>query len=203
MTLEEMQSVWSEMTEKIDNQKRLTDKLIMEMTQEKFSSKISAINKYESTGAIICFIAAFFLIKNLYKLDTWYLMSSGVFVLVYLIFIPLLVLRSIVNMKKINIASNTYKKSLLDFTKRRKQFLTMQKTAIFSNIILVILILPVFSKIAKGKDLFIDGGNLWYWYIAGLLLFLIPFSVWGYKSYKRMTASAETMLRDLNTNTTD
>jgi len=199
MTLEEMQNVWSEMTEKLENQKQLTDTLIMEMTQTKFRNKIGTINKYESGGAIICFIAALLLIGNLDKLDTWYLMASGIFVILYLIFIPVLVLRSIINMKQINIVTNTYKQSLLDFAKRRKHFLLMQRIAIFLNIILTILILPVFSKISKGKDLFVDDASIWYWYLPLMIVFLVPFSRWGYRTYKKMTASAEQLLKDIQT----
>jgi len=197
MNLEDMQNVWSEMTKKIEKQEHLTNQLIMEMTQQKFKNKIGIINKYESGGAIICFIAALFIILNLDKLDTWYLMASGIFVVAYLVIIPMLVLRSIINMQQLDIAGNNYRQSLIDFTKRRKHFLLMQRIALFLNIILVMIILPVFSKIAKGKDLFLDGGNIWYWYLPLMLVFLIPFSRWGYKSYKKMTASAEILLEEL------
>jgi len=197
MNLEDMQSVWSEMTKKIEKQEHLTNQLIMEMTQQKFKNKIGIINKYESGGAIICFIAALFIILNLDKLDTWYLMASGIFVVAYLVIIPMLVLRSIINMQQLDIAGNNYRQSLIDFTKRRKHFLLMQRIALFLNIILVMIILPVFSKIAKGKDLFLDGGNIWYWYLPLMLVFLVPFSSWGYKSYKKMTASAEILLKEL------
>ena len=131
MTLEEMQTVWSEMTEKINNQKRLTDKLIMEMTQEKFRNKISQISKYESAGAIVCFIMAILIIVNLNKLDTWYLLASGLFVTAYLIIIPLIVLKYIRDMKTIDLVNNTYKESLIEFTKRRKQFFVLAKACHF------------------------------------------------------------------------
>jgi hypothetical protein len=199
MTLDEMQNVWSEMTEKLENQKQLTDTLIMEMTAQKFRSKIGKISTFESAGAVICFIAAIFLAVNFEKLDTWYLSASGVVVIGYLIFVPFLVLRSIYKMKGINISGNTYKQSLIDFAKRRKHFLLLQRTAIILNFVLLVLILPVSSKIFKDKDLFVDNADLWYWYIPVMLLFLIPFSKWGYTSYKNMTASAEELIRDLQT----
>jgi len=197
MTLDEMQNVWSEMTEKLENQKQLTDTLIMEMTVQKFKNKIGKISSFESGGAVICFIAAILLTINIGKLDTWYLLASGIIVIGYLIIIPFIVLRSIQNMKRINISENTNRQSLIDFTKRRKYFLLLQKIAIVLNFVLMVLILPVFSKIANDKDLFVNNANLWYWYVPVMLLFLIPFSRWGYKSYKNMTASAEHLLKDL------
>lgn len=200
MNLEDMQNVWSEMTMKIEKQEHLTNQLIMEMTQQKFKNKIGAINKYESGGAIICFIAALFVIINIDKLDTWYLLASGIFIVGYLIIIPFLVLRSIMKMKQIDIAGNNYRQSLIDFVRRKKHFMLLQKTAVFTNVLLIIFILPVLSKIVNNKDLFLESGNIWFWYILGMLLFLIPFSIWGYKSYKKITSSAKNLLEELEAN---
>ena len=197
MTLEEIQAIWSEMTEKIDAQKRLTDKLIIDMTQEKFKSKISKIARYESLGAVICFVAAIAIVLNLEKLDTWYLLASGIVVLLYLIMIPLIVLKYIGQMQSINLVKNTYRQSLLQFTKKRKRFLFWQRTALFSNFFLMVLMLPVSSKLFKGNDLFVTQSSIWFWYVIAMLVFLIPFSFWGYRKYKRMTAAAENLLNDL------
>ncbi len=197
MTIEEMQSVWSEMTKKLETQEHLTNKLIMDMTKEKFKNKISRIARYESAGAIICFIMAVLIILNINKLDTWYFLTSGLIISAYLIIIPLIVLKYIKNMKTIDLVNNTYKESLVEFARRRKQFLFWQRLVIVSNFFLMIFILPVSSKLLKGKDLFTEGGNVWLYYIFVMLVFLIPFSIWGYRSYKRMTASAEILLHDL------
>lgn len=200
MTLEEMQTVWSEMTQKIEKQERLTDTLIMEMTQQKINTKIGSINRYESGGAIICYIAAFILVLHLGKLDTWYLQVSGIIVLAYLLVIPTMVLWSVKQMKLIDLAKNSLKQSFVDFSKRRNNFLLLQRIGIGMNFVLMVLILPVFGKIVNDKDLFIDDSNRWFWYILIMVLFLVPFSIWGYRSYKRMTLSVETLLKDLEQN---
>jgi len=197
MNIEEMQTVWLEMSEKLDNQKLLTNKLIIDMTQVKFKRKISIISRYESWGAVVCFFGALLIILNIQKLDTWYLLGSGIFVLAYLIILPLIVLKYINQMKSIDLANNTYKQSLLVFTKRRKQFLTAQRVGIIANFFLMVLILPVSAKLFNGKDLFMSPGPEWLWFIGIMMLFLVPFSVWGYRKYERMTASAENMLSDL------
>ncbi|QCW98729.1 hypothetical protein FGM00_00795 [Aggregatimonas sangjinii] len=197
MTLEEMQHVWSEMTEKIDEQKRLTDTLIINMKQEKFRNKISRIARYESLGAVICFLAALAIIVNIGKLDTWYLLASGIVVIAYLVLIPWIVLKKIAQMKRIDMVENNYRQSLIEFTKKRKQFLFWQRTAIFLNFFLLVLILPVSSKLLKGKDLFVEQSSVWGWYILVMLVLVIPFSFWGYRKYSRMTGAAEKLLRDL------
>ena len=197
MTLEEMQHVWSEMTEKIAEQERLTDLLIINMTEEKIKNKISSIARYETLGAIVCFIGALCILLNIERLDTWYLLTSGIVVLAYLIFIPLMVLKQIGQMKSIDLLKNSYKQSLIEFAKKRKRFLFWQRIALFSNSVPIVLILPVSSKMFKGNDLFLEQGALWLWYVIAMLVILIPFSYWGYRKYSRMTASAENLLKDL------
>jgi len=198
MNIEEMQTIWSEMTEKLENQERLTNTLIMDMTKEKFRKKISRISRYESVGAILCFVMALYVVLSINKLDTWYLLTSGIVVSAYLVIFPLLILRYVQRMKTIDLVSNTYTESLVEFAKRRKQFLLMQRIGLGLNFFLMLLILPVSAKVLGGKNLFIESNsNVWIFYIAGMLMLIIPVSLWGYRSYKRMTASAEILLQDL------
>lgn len=197
MELEEMQAIWSQMSDQIENQKKLTNKLIMEMTQERFKNKIGIISKYEGIGAVICFAAAILILFQLSKLDTWYLLISGIFTIAYLIFLPIYILRSINTMKRINIISNTYKETLIEYAKNRKQFLFSQRLGIYLNFILMIVSLPVIIKLFKDEDVFVTNVEVLYWYIPIMTLFLIFFSKWGYGKYKRLTASATKILEEL------
>lgn len=197
MELEEMQALWDEMSEKVDKQKVLTDKVIIKMTQERYRNKISKISKYESIGAIICFMAAIGILINLSKLDTWYLLVSGLFTTAYLILIPVLVLRSIFRLKSVDILTNNLKQTIIDFTKRRKHFLFMQQVGIYLNFLLMFVSLPVIVKLMDGKDLFASETDVWYWYIPIMAVFLILFSRWGYGHYNRMSESAGNILKEL------
>jgi len=53
MNLEEMQQTWAVLSSKLDKQQKLTDTLIMQMTQQRYQSKIGIISKYESIGYIL------------------------------------------------------------------------------------------------------------------------------------------------------
>ena len=56
MELKEMQTIWSQMSDQLENKKILTNKLIMEMTRERYKNKIGIISKYEGIGAAVCFV---------------------------------------------------------------------------------------------------------------------------------------------------
>lgn len=197
MELEEMQATWSQMSDQLENQKKLTNTLIMEMTKERYKNKIGILSKYEGIGAVICFIAAMLLISRFSKLDTWYLLASGIFTVCYLIVLPVVVLRSINSMKNIDLTNNTYKETLIAYAKKKRQFLLTQKAGIYLNFILLAVSFPVVVKVFKGKDIFITNIDLLYWYIPIMAVFLILFSIWVYGKYKKVMASASHILEEL------
>lgn len=197
MELEEMQATWSQLSDQLEHQKKLTNKLIMEMTRERYKNKIGTLSMYEGIGAIICFAAAFLLLFQFQKLDTWYLLVSGVFTAAYLVVLPVIVLRSINAMKRIDMINNTYKETLIDYVKKQKRFLLTQRIGIYLNFILLAVSLPVLVKVFKDKDVFMTNTDLLYWYIPVMTIFLVLFSRWGYGKYKNVTASASNILKDL------
>lgn len=203
MELEEMQKVWSQLGDQIEDQKKLTNKIIMEMTQERYKSKIGILSKYEGIGAVICFTAAIVLLLQFQRLDTWYLLASGIFTVAYLIIVPAMVLRSINSMKRINVINSTYKETLIAYTKKKRQFLLIQKVSIYLNFLLLAFSLPVVVKVFRGKDIFITNIELLYWYIPIMVVFLILFSIWVYVKYKNVTISASRILEELENPSSD
>ncbi len=198
MQLEEMKNLWDEMSLKIDSQQKLTNKLIMEMIQQKFSHRFKTLSLYETLGAVICFLAGTFILLNLDKMDTWYLMLCGILSLIILIILPILSLRAIYGLKKLNLSKNSYKETLIEFSKRKNNMMLIQQISVGISIVLMWLVAPVFSKIVNGKDFFMQEHS------TGLLLFyaattigMIFFARWGYGCYKRITASAENDLKEL------
>jgi len=196
MELEEMKHQWDEMSEEIKKQKILTNKLIVDMTQEKFTNRLRKISVPESLASVICFLIALYVVLNFYKLDTWYLQLSGIFAVVFCVVLPILSLKSIYGMQKIIISTSNYKETIENFVKRKKQFVLVQKWSFYLSFVLVVVSLPVASKLMKGKDLFLES-TVWLWYLPIGFLFLYFFSKWIFKHYKKTTKSAEELLKEL------
>ena len=195
MNIEELQSTWQEMSLELEKQKKLTHEMIMQMTQIRYKNQLQKIAKYEGFGAIVCFAAALIILMNFGKLDTWYLQICGLFTLSFLLVLPVLVLRSIRNMKQIDIARGTYAENLIAFYKALDRFLFIQRMGIGLGFILIITTLPVAGKIMNDRDLFANS-EAWIWYLPVMTIFLFFFARWGYRSYKSMTITAEAILRE-------
>ena len=198
MELDEMKVLWNEMSIEVEKQKSLTSKLIIEMTEQKFNNKLRKISIPESIGSVLCFLMALFVLVNFNKLDTWYLFMSGVFTVAYLVLIPLLVLKSISDMKGINISENNYKQTIQDFAKSKKRFFLLQQLSQLLGVILIVTSMLLSAKILNDKDLFIVGGKALIWAVPLLVVFLYFFSRWGIKCYRNATLQAEDLLRELD-----
>lgn len=197
MDLEEIQAVWSEMSDQLEQQKKLTDKIILDMTQERFTKKFRTISKVETIGAVICFISALYMLFNFYKLDTLPLQACGAFSIAFLIGLPIITLRSLKNIQNINLGETNIKDTLISYNKAKNKVLAIQRLGIFLCFIFMMTCLPVFSKLMKGKDIF-QQSSFPIWYLVIMGTFLTVFAWWGYGCYKRITQSAEGILKELD-----
>ena len=196
MNVEDIQAVWSEMSKELEKQKKLTHEIIMQMTQQRYRNQLQKIANYEGLGAVLCFIIGIGMLANLNKLDTWYELICGIFTVLFLLVYPFLSLGTIRAMKRINIYEGKYADTLKAFLKARNNFLLVQRIGIGLGFLLMITILPVATRIIKGKDIFQETGA-WVWYLPIMIVFMIAFSRWGYGHYKRITKSAGNILSEL------
>lgn len=198
MDFEQIQQVWSKMDNELQKQKKMTDKIILDMTQERYTGKFQKIRIIESLGAMICIIAGIVLMFSFNRLDTWYLQLLGAITILYLFILPITVLRSLYQIQKVKIESNNFKQTLSMFYNAKNRLLIIQKIGIFSNFIIVLIFTPVLFKIMDGDDIFTKGLEGWYWVFPLAFVVMALISYWGYKCYLRITNSAENILNDLD-----
>lgn len=197
MNIEDMQNVWEKMGKDLEHQKNLTNTLILKMTQERYTHKFSKLATYETLGAFVCFIAAIVILLNFSKLDTWYLVLCGVLLIAYFITLPAFVLKSLYAIKAIRIDVDSYAITLKKYVKAKNNLLLVQQLGIYLNFAALLLVIPVFSKLFKNKDIFTTTNVIWYWLLPVLIIVMILISKWGYNCYKKITSSAETLLKEL------
>lgn len=198
MELEELQVTWSELSDQLEKQKKLTKVIIMQMTQDRYSRKFQTILKFETFGTVVCFVMALALLVNFNKLDNWYSLISGVFTLSFLILLPILVLRSLNRLKNLNIRDKNYKETLIEFVGEKKRILKIQKVAAYLCLPLMFTALVVSAKIFSNKN-FITMEKSLSLYLILVVTFIVAafFARWGYNYYKKITSSAENILKEI------
>ena len=195
MEFEEMKSLWEEMSGKIEQQKKIIDSVIIKMTKSDYKNKIMKIFIPELIGALVCFVAAIYILFSFQKLDRWYLNVCSVVSIVILILLPVLSFNAIHKIRSVNILDNNYKQSLLEYSKGKRQFVFIQKLSFYLGAVLLLAVLPVMGQLIAGKDLFIET-RLWLWYAIGYPFFY-GFSKWVFRKYAKTTVEAEEILKEL------
>ncbi|HMB62020.1 MAG TPA: hypothetical protein VKN36_03035 [Eudoraea sp.] len=198
MDLEEIKAIWSDMSDQLEQQKKLTNEIIIKMTQERYSNKFQKITIFESMGAVVCFIAAFYIIINFDKLDTWYLVVCGVITLVFMLVLPILVLRSLHQIRNLNITESSYRDTVVNYERIRRNLLMQQQFGIYGSFVIFFTTLAIFSRISSGEDIFQDYQDTGVYIFGAIVCVLLYFFArWGYGCYKSITSSAESIIKEL------
>ncbi|SFR85961.1 hypothetical protein [Maribacter stanieri] len=198
MEIEELQSAWVQMSQELDHQKKLTNEIILDMTKQKYQNKFNILTKYETVGAFVCFIVAFFVLLNFGKLDTWYLKICGILTLSFLIVLPVLVLSTLKKIKNIDITKGSYKENLKVYLRTKNRLLKLQQVGMAIGFVGLLFIVPVTSKIISNKNVFLTNLKVEQYVIfATTLVALAFFCKWAYKGYLKITQSAQDLIKDL------
>ncbi|WP_196886029.1 hypothetical protein [Aureivirga sp. CE67] len=196
MDLDKMKDNWEKLSNEIEKQKSITDKLVLDMTKEKYNKKMNGILIPELIGGIICFSVAAYGILNFDKLDTWYLQLCGVLFLVSLIIFPIIVLRSIFNLKKISSGNLTSRETLENFIEKKKNVIFVQKITAVSNAFLLFTTLPVCAKILNDKNIFLKPTKLLL-FVGIMGVFLFFFTRFAINALKKKTKNMQELLESL------
>jgi len=199
MEIEEMQAIWSQMSDKIDKQKMLTNKMIMMMTKEQYRNKLNKIAYPEKIGAVVGLSMVLIILLNIDKLDNWYTLLCGALTILVIIAIIVLSMKSIYKIGTIDVASANYKETVLAFARQKKNFQKSMKLGYYLCFVLMLTILPVTTKIIKGKDLFEEGSSIWplavFLPVTGIALILVSKKIFKY--YNKNINAAELLIQDI------
>ncbi len=195
MEFEEMKFLWEEMSVKMEQQKKLTDSLIIKMTKSDYKNKLMKIFIPEMIGSLICFANAIYILCSFQKLDKWYLVICGIISVLILLLLPVLSFNAIHKIRSVNILDNNYKQSLLEYSKGKRQFVFVQKLSFYLGAVLLLTGLPVMGRLIAGKDLFIES-SLWLWYAIGYPFYYV-ISKWVFRKYVKLTEDAKDILKEL------
>jgi p-aminobenzoyl-glutamate transporter AbgT len=127
-----------------------------------------------------------------------YLKLSGVFTLAFLTILPTLVLRALHRIKNLDILKKSYRENLIRYTKEKKRLLKLQQIAIVVSFISLLFSPALALKLLRDKTLILSELKPEQLIAIVVVVLLMVFvSRWGYGGYKKVTNSAEALLKDL------
>ncbi len=195
MEIKELKEIWNDMNEPILQQQKLNSNIIMEMTKQRYHQRIQSISDKEKIGAVLCFIIVGFLVYILKDQDTWYLMTCTITCIIFYLILPILSLKTLTDLNRLNFNEFDVKSMLIEFRKRKQRFLRVQQLGILLGLFILFIFLPPVIKSVDNKDIFIER-DIWIWYVPISIIALSIFARWGYLYYKRMVESAQDILEE-------
>lgn len=156
MELEEIKSVWKEMSQDIERQKNLTNDLIIEMAHRKSSSRIKTIMYAESVGALVSVFGAVYLIINFGSFDYSGSIFAALGLILVLILSCVLGVRIVMQARDINISTLSYLQVLNNFNKLKATLRVYKRLSQVLYVLMPFLILPVFTDLVFDKNIFDD-----------------------------------------------
>jgi hypothetical protein len=196
MDLDKMKEIWSEMSDQLEKQKKLTNQIILKMTQERSNNRLNKLINFEIIGSIISVGLIVLVIANFDKLGNGLMLTAGIVSIIIFVMSTLTSLNFIKKAKKIDVVKNSYKQTLIDFATCYKTYQIHMKLSTILGIVMVFVFLPVVAKILSNKDILSDLEEFWESLIACSIILPV---VWYiiYKFYSRNMEEVNRLLKDL------
>jgi hypothetical protein len=177
MEIEELQATWSQMSEELEKQKKLTNEIIIKMTHQNYKDKLNKIAIPEKISAVFTYVAAAILLFRFYELDTLPLQICGGITLAILIVLPYFSLKYLNDMRNLDVSQLSYKQSIVKHEKSKQRYQRFLKFTVYAGFALMLIIIPVASKIFNGDNIFTEPqGNFWYWFLPLGMVFYYLFT---------------------------
>jgi hypothetical protein len=197
MELDDLKNSWNEVNDDGSTQQNLTNKMIDQVTQNKYASNIKKLVYPELIGIMVCLLGATYIVLHFKYLNTNFLMSLGLLTIILLLAICLISLVSLQHLYKKPDLKKSYVETLKEFAVHELQFHNLQKLNVTLCYLLLVGVVVLLSKIVNGIDL---STNKYYWTFSFTVgyIFLMFYSRWVARHYEKTLRSAKELLSDLS-----
>ncbi|MFC5624721.1 hypothetical protein [Algoriphagus winogradskyi] len=197
MELDEMKSLWADLSLQVEKQDKIQKELLMEITKQKFRSKLNSVRIPEIIGSLVCVGYAMYFLSRFGEFELWYNQIFALVCIFLMIALPTASLTAIKGMRDLKIDTETPAGIMDKFVKSKVRFWKVQRYGMIFGVILMIAILPPLVEL-NGADEIIQKPWFWGLYVPGGLIFMFLFTRFVYKKYKGTISASEKMLRDID-----
>lgn len=197
MELEEMKSLWADLSLQVEKQDKIQKKLLLQITKQKFRNKMNNIRIPELLGSLVCVGYAMYFLGRFGDFELWYNQVFALITIFIMIALPTASLSAIKGMRNLHIDTETPATILDKFTKSKVRFWKVQRYGMIFGAILLITIIPPLTEL-NGSIEKIQNPLFWMIYIPAGLVFMYFLTRFVYKKYRRTIAASEKMIRDID-----
>jgi len=196
MELDDLKNTWNKANSQVQKQHTVNPEMLEKISDQKLRSKMKKIIIPEIGGSIVCLAAAAFIGLSFGKLDTVLLQGAGILSILLLLLLPIISFLSTWKLGKTGNVSKPYAETLKAFAMQKIRFIRLQKLNVALSYLLLVTIIVLLSKLVSGKDL---SDNKYFWLFSFTIgyVFLLFYSKWVEKYYRKTLRQAEELLSEL------
>jgi hypothetical protein len=196
MELDDLKNSWDAASKPTNQKEILNAKMIEQMTQIKYKSRLRKIINHETLGTLFAFGGVAYIIVNFNKLTTPFFQGIGIVTALILIVLPIISLVLLNQLNSVGDLSRTYAETLRTFALQKLRFIRFQQLSVVIASMLMVFVILLMPKFTGGPSL---NEKKYFWAITISIgyIFLSFFSRWVIKYYSRTLTQAEELLKEL------
>ncbi len=197
MDLDQMKEVWEDFSSQLDEHKRVTEMLVLEMIAKKSASRFNRMVYAEGLGIILSGFMCIYIVLQFDQLEYLPNQLSAIGTLLIMMLSIFFGYRIIAAIRRIDIMRDTYGTTAEKYKRFKKLLGTYKRVSIGVYVVLPLIMLPVVTKLLGGKDLFNDVASYGYAYLASIVVLPI---VWYiiYRFYRNNVRKVNTYMQKLD-----
>ncbi|WP_268036328.1 hypothetical protein [Algoriphagus sp. PAP.12] len=196
MELEEMKSIWGDLSGKVENQEKIKKEELMKMTRKKYQNSLGKIYLPEILGSVISFIYAAYFITQFERLQLPVNQVFVVFNTAIMIILPTISLITLYKLNKLDIVGESPMELLQKFKKNSVFFRNFQKVTLILSGMFAITILPPLAELLGRVDM-ISNTKFWIVYVPIGLICVYIFGSWAFRKYDKALQKAQDLLEGI------
>lgn len=196
MELEEMKSIWGELSGKVESQEKIKKEELMKMTRKKYQNSLGKIYFPEILGSIISFLYAGYFITQFDRLQLPINQVFAVFNTIIMIVLPAISLITLFHMNSLDIIGESPMNVLQKFKRNKVFYRNFQKVTLVLSGLFAITVLPPLAELLGKADM-VSNTKFWIVYVPIGLICVYIFGSWAFRKYDRALEKAQELLEGI------
>ena len=196
MELDEMKSLWEDLSGKVENQEKIKKEELMKMTKKSYQSRLNSIYLPEILGSVICFAYAGYFIFQIGKLELPINQVLAIFNTAVMIILPIVSLWTLARLNQLKITDGSPSILVEKFKKDKVFFWKFQRFNLLLSGLFAISILPPLAELLGKKDLIMEP-TFWLAYVPIGLIAIYVFGRITIRKYKRSLDEAQQLIEGI------
>lgn len=196
MELEEMKSLWEDLSGKVENQEKIKKEELMKMTKKKYQNRLRSIYLPEILGSVVCFAYAGFFVFQIGNLELRINQFLAVFNTAVMIILPIISLWTLARLNSLKITDESPSQLVEKFKKEKTFFWKFQQFNLMLSGLFAVSILPPLAELLGKKDLIMEP-TFWMAYVPLGLICIYVFGRITIRKYKKSLHDAQQLIEGM------